>query len=152
MAGDATDGRAAMLVPFKLTQFRSVKIRTRPQKFLKRPSQIQRSVNQAPRSLPAVRRLDNSDGFRTFLQHRCVSQRKSPCLSPATSSPAPCGSPDLSKWDKMFSMLENSQMRENMLLQYADDIIKVEIGSLRGEMLRWVNTNSSIHQTGSHSS
>lgn len=33
-------------------------------------------------------------------------------------------------------MLENSQMRENMLLQYADDIIKVEMGSLRGEMLR----------------
>ena len=35
-------------------------------------------------------------------------------------------------------MLENSQMRENMLLQYADDIIKVEIGSLRAEMLRLV--------------
>lgn len=62
------------------------------------------------------------------------------CVSAATSSPAPCGSPDLSKWDKMFSMLENSQMRENMLLQYADDIIKVEIGSLRGEMLRLVHT------------
>lgn len=29
-------------------------------------------------------------------------------------------------------------MRENMLLQYADDIIKVEMGSLRGEMLRLV--------------
>lgn len=35
-------------------------------------------------------------------------------------------------------MLENSQMRENMLLQYADDIIKVEMGSLRSEMLRSV--------------
>lgn len=33
-------------------------------------------------------------------------------------------------------------MRENMLLQYADDIIKVEIGSLRGEMLRLVDTRS----------
>lgn len=42
----------------------------------------------------------------------------------------------------MFSMLENSQMRENMLLQYADDIIKVEIGSLRGEMLRLVHTST----------
>lgn len=29
-------------------------------------------------------------------------------------------------------------MRENMLLQYADDIIKVEMGSLRSEMLRSV--------------
>ncbi|XP_078102611.1 pentraxin-related protein PTX3 [Sander vitreus] len=55
-----------------------------------------------------------------------------------TPSPAPCNSPDLTKWDKIFSMLENSQMRENMLLQYADDIIKVEMGSLRGEMLRFV--------------
>ncbi|XP_047450311.1 pentraxin-related protein PTX3 [Mugil cephalus] len=50
----------------------------------------------------------------------------------------PCSSPDLTKWDKLFSMLENSQMRENMLLQYADDIIKVEMGSLRGEMMRFV--------------
>lgn len=45
----------------------------------------------------------------------------------------------------MFSMLENSQMRENMLLQYADDIIKVEIGSLRGEMLRLVHTSIVLH-------
>uniref|UniRef100_A0A3Q4AKH5 Pentraxin (PTX) domain-containing protein n=1 Tax=Mola mola TaxID=94237 RepID=A0A3Q4AKH5_MOLML len=51
-------------------------------------------------------------------------------------TPTPCNAPDLTKWDKIFSMLENSQMRENMLLQYADDIIKVEIGSLRAEMLR----------------
>ncbi|XP_074497781.1 pentraxin-related protein PTX3 [Sebastes fasciatus] len=54
-----------------------------------------------------------------------------------TASPAPCNR-DVTKWDKMFSMLENSQMRENMLLQYADDIIKVEMGSLRAEMLRFV--------------
>ncbi|XP_056139057.1 pentraxin-related protein PTX3 [Lampris incognitus] len=55
-----------------------------------------------------------------------------------TPSPTPCRSSDLTKWDKVFSMLENSQMRENMLLQYANDIIKVEMGSLRGEMLRFV--------------
>nr|XP_057936010.1 pentraxin-related protein PTX3 [Doryrhamphus excisus] len=55
-----------------------------------------------------------------------------------TPSAAPCNSPDLTKWDKIFSMLENSQMRENMLLQYADDIVKVEMGSLRGEILRFV--------------
>lgn len=55
-----------------------------------------------------------------------------------TPTSTPCSSPDLTKWDKLFSMLENSQMRENMLLQYADEIIKVEMGSLRGEMLRFV--------------
>lgn len=74
------------------------------------------------------------------------------CLSAATPSPAPCGSPDLSKWDKMFSMLENSQMRENMLLQYADDIIKVEIGSLRGEMLRLVDPSANRKSRFSESS
>ncbi|CAB1440268.1 unnamed protein product [Pleuronectes platessa] len=56
---------------------------------------------------------------------------------PTPTSP-PCSSGDLTKWDKLFLMLENSQMRENMMLQYADDIIKVEMGSLRGEMLRFV--------------
>uniref|UniRef100_A0A665W214 Pentraxin 3, long b n=1 Tax=Echeneis naucrates TaxID=173247 RepID=A0A665W214_ECHNA len=56
----------------------------------------------------------------------------------STPSPPPCSSTDLTKWDKLFSMLENSQMRENMLLQYADDIIKVEMGLLRGEMLRFI--------------
>lgn len=57
---------------------------------------------------------------------------------PTPTPTAPCTSSDLTKWDKLFSMLENSQMRENMLLQYADDIIKVEMGSLRGELLRFV--------------
>ncbi|CAL1571881.1 unnamed protein product [Knipowitschia caucasica] len=55
-----------------------------------------------------------------------------------TPAPAPCRAPDMTKWDKMFAMLENSQMRENMLLQYADDIIKVEMDSLRQEVLRFV--------------
>ncbi|KAM8905510.1 pentraxin-related protein PTX3 [Spinachia spinachia] len=55
-----------------------------------------------------------------------------------TPSQAPCISRDLTKWDKLFSMLENSQMRENMLLQYAEDITKVEMASLRAEILRFV--------------
>uniref|UniRef100_A0A3B5KLP0 Pentraxin (PTX) domain-containing protein n=1 Tax=Xiphophorus couchianus TaxID=32473 RepID=A0A3B5KLP0_9TELE len=54
-----------------------------------------------------------------------------------TPSSTPCNSPDLTKWDKIFSMMENSQMRENMLLQYVDDIVKVEMGTLRGELRRW---------------
>ncbi|XP_036392682.1 pentraxin-related protein PTX3 [Megalops cyprinoides] len=51
---------------------------------------------------------------------------------------SPCKTPEFTKWDKLFTMLENSQMKENMLLQYADDIIKVELQSLRGEMLQFV--------------
>ncbi|XP_038141473.1 pentraxin-related protein PTX3 [Cyprinodon tularosa] len=57
--------------------------------------------------------------------------------APTPSSP-PCNSPDLTKWDKIFSMLENSQMRENMLLQHADEIIKVELGLLRDELHRFI--------------
>ncbi|KAK2895054.1 hypothetical protein Q8A67_012283 [Cirrhinus molitorella] len=55
-----------------------------------------------------------------------------------TPSPEPCKSPAFTKWDKLFTMLENSQMKENMLLQYTDDIIKVELQSLREEMLQFV--------------
>ncbi|KAL0168917.1 hypothetical protein M9458_037139, partial [Cirrhinus mrigala] len=53
-----------------------------------------------------------------------------------TPSPEPCKAPAFTKWDKLFTMLENSQMKENMLLQYTDDIIKVELQSLREEMLQ----------------
>ncbi|XP_068601426.1 pentraxin-related protein PTX3 [Brachionichthys hirsutus] len=56
-----------------------------------------------------------------------------------TPSQAPCSSADLTKWDKLFMMLENSQMRENMLLQYSDDIIKVEMSSLRSELTRTIS-------------
>lgn len=66
-------------------------------------------------------------------------------FSAATETPAPCSSGDLNKWDKLFSMLENSQMRENMLLQYTSDIVKVEMGSLRDEMLKLVEKNLSIY-------
>ncbi|XP_026143697.1 pentraxin-related protein PTX3-like [Carassius auratus] len=55
-----------------------------------------------------------------------------------TPSPEPCKGSVFTKWDKLFTMLENSQMKENMLLQYADDIIKVELQSLREEMLQFV--------------
>ncbi|RXN25169.1 pentraxin-related PTX3-like protein [Labeo rohita] len=55
-----------------------------------------------------------------------------------TPSPEPCKAPAFTKWDKLFTMLENSQMKENMLLQNTDDIIKVELQSLREEMLQFV--------------
>ncbi|XP_053566060.1 pentraxin-related protein PTX3 [Bombina bombina] len=50
-----------------------------------------------------------------------------------------CQAKDLTKWDKLFTMLENSQMRENMLLQSLDEVIKVELQTLRGEMLDFVS-------------
>ncbi|XP_078523232.1 pentraxin-related protein PTX3 [Lissotriton helveticus] len=44
------------------------------------------------------------------------------------------------RWDKVFTMLENSQMKENMLLQSIDEIIRVELQSVRAEMLQFVST------------
>ncbi|XP_052008979.1 pentraxin-related protein PTX3-like [Xyrauchen texanus] len=55
-----------------------------------------------------------------------------------TASPEPCKAPAFTNWDKLFTMLENSQMKENMLLQYANDIIKVDLQTLRGEMLQFL--------------
>ncbi|KAL2097898.1 hypothetical protein ACEWY4_007105 [Coilia grayii] len=51
-----------------------------------------------------------------------------------TPTAAPCASKDLSRWDKLFTMLEDSHMRQNMLLQHVDDMVRVELRSLRDEM------------------
>ncbi|XP_007886919.1 pentraxin-related protein PTX3 [Callorhinchus milii] len=45
---------------------------------------------------------------------------------------------ELSKWDKLFVMLEDSQMRENMVMQSVDEVLKVELQSMRSEMLHFV--------------
>lgn len=45
-------------------------------------------------------------------------------------------SPEHSEWDKLFIMLENSQMRESMLLQATDDILRGELQRLRAELGR----------------
>ncbi|KAM9542762.1 pentraxin-related protein PTX3 [Guaruba guarouba] len=38
------------------------------------------------------------------------------------------------KWDKLFIMLENSQMKENMMLQAMDEILKVDLQTLKAEL------------------
>ncbi|KAL2096500.1 hypothetical protein ACEWY4_008648 [Coilia grayii] len=60
-----------------------------------------------------------------------------PSTAPPTAPKSECKSIELTKWDKLFTMLENSQMKENMLLQYSDDIMKVELQALRTEMLQF---------------
>uniref|UniRef100_A0A3P9IIQ2 Pentraxin 3, long b n=1 Tax=Oryzias latipes TaxID=8090 RepID=A0A3P9IIQ2_ORYLA len=60
----------------------------------------------------------------------------------STMSSVPCSSEDLTKWDKIFTMLEDSQMRENMLLQYADDMVKGKMDSLLSELMRFVAQNA----------
>ncbi|KAM5292822.1 pentraxin-related protein PTX3 [Ctenodactylus gundi] len=55
----------------------------------------------------------------------------------ATEEPAPCDCRrEPSEWDKLFVMLENSQMREGMLLEATDDILRGELRRLRAELGR----------------
>ncbi|XP_016004257.2 pentraxin-related protein PTX3 [Rousettus aegyptiacus] len=54
-----------------------------------------------------------------------------------TEDPTPCDCRrEHSEWDKLFIMLENSQMREGMLLQATDDVLRGELRRLRGDLGR----------------
>nr|XP_002716374.1 pentraxin-related protein PTX3 [Oryctolagus cuniculus] len=54
-----------------------------------------------------------------------------------TEEPTPCDcGPEHSEWDKLFVMLENSQMREGMLLQATDEVLRGELQRLRAELGR----------------
>uniref|UniRef100_A0A8C8YPH6 Pentraxin-related protein PTX3 n=1 Tax=Prolemur simus TaxID=1328070 RepID=A0A8C8YPH6_PROSS len=58
-------------------------------------------------------------------------------LHPTSEDPTPCDcSREHSEWDKLFIMLENSQMREGMLLQATDDVLRGELQKLRAELGR----------------
>ncbi|XP_077683361.1 pentraxin-related protein PTX3 [Eretmochelys imbricata] len=60
-------------------------------------------------------------------------------IVPATEETISCDcQQEPTKWDKLFIMLENSQMKENMLLQSIDEILKVELQTLRAEMIQFV--------------
>ncbi|XP_036302241.1 pentraxin-related protein PTX3 isoform X2 [Pipistrellus kuhlii] len=54
-----------------------------------------------------------------------------------TEDPTPCDCRrEHSEWDKLFIMLEDSQMRESMLLQATDDLLRGELRALRAELGR----------------
>lgn len=56
-------------------------------------------------------------------------------VSRSLATPCDC-SRENSEWDKLFIMLENSQMREGMLLQATDDVLRGELQKLRAELGR----------------
>lgn len=57
------------------------------------------------------------------------------CVSHALATPCDCRQ-EHSEWDKLFIMLENSQMREGMLLQATDDVLRGELQRLRADLGR----------------
>ncbi|NXC34459.1 PTX3 protein, partial [Campylorhamphus procurvoides] len=55
--------------------------------------------------------------------------------APGTEEAASCDCQrEHTKWDKVFIMLENSQMKENMMLQALDELPKVDLQTLRAEV------------------
>ncbi|XP_019358747.1 PREDICTED: pentraxin-related protein PTX3 [Gavialis gangeticus] len=59
-------------------------------------------------------------------------------IPPAEETPSCDCQQEHTEWDKLFIMLENSQMKENMLLQSVDEILKVEMQTLKVEMMQFV--------------
>lgn len=57
------------------------------------------------------------------------------CVFCALATPCDC-SREPSEWDKLFIMLEDSQMREGMLLQATDQLLRGELQRLRAELER----------------
>ncbi|NXX38733.1 PTX3 protein, partial [Tricholaema leucomelas] len=51
------------------------------------------------------------------------------------------------KWDKLFIMLENSQMKENMMLQATQEILKVDLQMLKAELSQLTTNLASTFAT-----
>ncbi|NXH00584.1 PTX3 protein, partial [Loxia leucoptera] len=61
--------------------------------------------------------------------------------APATEEAASCDCQrEHSKWDKLFIMLENSQMKENMMLQALDELPRMELQTLKAELSQLATT------------
>ncbi|NXD09674.1 PTX3 protein, partial [Nothocercus nigrocapillus] len=56
-----------------------------------------------------------------------------PVLGPEETASCDCQR-EHTEWDKLFIMLENSQMKENMMLQAIDEVLKVEVQTLQAEL------------------
>ncbi|NXL58517.1 PTX3 protein, partial [Chordeiles acutipennis] len=56
-----------------------------------------------------------------------------PVLGPEDSVSCDCQR-EHTEWDKLFIMLENSQMKENMMLQAMDEILQVDLQTLKEEL------------------
>ncbi|NXO01800.1 PTX3 protein, partial [Rhinopomastus cyanomelas] len=56
-----------------------------------------------------------------------------PVLGSEDTAPCNCQR-EHTEWDKLFIMLENSQMKENMMLQMMDEMLKVDLQTLKAEL------------------
>lgn len=81
---------------------------------------------------------DRAQGGPLFAQHTPgrSGRARNVCVCPcALATPCDCRR-EHSEWDKLFIMLEDAQMRESMLLQATDDLLRGELRGLRAELGR----------------
>ncbi|KAM6257928.1 pentraxin-related protein PTX3 [Porphyrio hochstetteri] len=52
------------------------------------------------------------------------------------------------EWDKLFIMVENSQMKENMMLQAMDEVLKVDLQTLKAELNQLTTNLASMVKKG----
>lgn len=64
-------------------------------------------------------------------------------MFPALATSCDC-SRENSEWDKLFTMLENSQMREGMLLHATEAVLQGELQKLRAELGRLAGSLQSL--------
>ncbi|XP_051736776.1 LOW QUALITY PROTEIN: pentraxin-related protein PTX3 [Ctenopharyngodon idella] len=56
----------------------------------------------------------------------------------------PCPPQDFSRWDKLFIMLEDSQMKQDMFLQQCEDMVKAEMDTIRKELHKLNNNKACV--------
>ncbi|KAK7163335.1 hypothetical protein R3I93_007399 [Phoxinus phoxinus] len=56
----------------------------------------------------------------------------------------PCPPQDLSRWDKLFIMLEDSQMKQDMLMQQTEDMVKAEMDTIWKELHKLNNNKACV--------
>lgn len=72
------------------------------------------------------------------------STNKSYSLFTAGATQIPCPPQDFSRWDKLFIMLEDSQMKQNMLVQQCEDMVKAEMDTIRKELHKFNNNKACV--------
>uniref|UniRef100_A0A8C5U6E1 Pentraxin-related protein PTX3 n=1 Tax=Malurus cyaneus samueli TaxID=2593467 RepID=A0A8C5U6E1_9PASS len=77
--------------------------------------------------------LDEDDDYEHVLYVNLDNEIEGAAPGPEEAASCDCQR-EHSKWDKLFIMLENSQMKENMMLQALEELPRVDLQTLRAEL------------------
>ncbi|XP_068000953.1 pentraxin-related protein PTX3 [Melanerpes formicivorus] len=89
------------------------------------------------RASPAA--LDEEDHYDDLLYVNLDNEIEGPAQGPEETAACECQR-EHTQWDKLFIMLENSQMKENMMLQAVEEVLKVDLQMLKAELSQLTTT------------